>query len=398
MFEANPVRSLLKRHASLLVVSTLLMGGAVAAEDPNRTMTVEQVTVTSLSVPASDLTVDLWTDRPGGVYADGERARVFVKVNQTARVELLDVGSTGVKTVLFPNACQPNNLIQAGQTVEVGVGQQGNTICPGIRVGAPYGLSVLKAVATTDTKVRFDAGRAGTAAGPFSQLQGSASDYARTMTVIVTQAPTAKWATTNLHYSVAPAATASAPASTATGGTQVTITSPGGSTVQVSGPQSAAVVASQPSAATIAPAYSLPQFKSDFGINVAMGEAAYKVGDTLSFSVTAERRCDLRVINVDHKGGYSILYPNALDETITLQAGKAMFLPRAKGDVTIRLSGEPGTQTLLAVCAQNKSFWETVTGRTAIIEAKPTLTLEEILNDKGDGLVGRKAVTYSLLP
>ncbi|WP_084154833.1 DUF4384 domain-containing protein [Polycyclovorans algicola] len=359
--------------AMLLAVASLASPMAVASEQ--RAMTAEQVTITSLAVPQSDLKVDVWTDRPNGVYADGDRARVFLKVNQAARVELVEVNSRGVKTVLFPNACQPNKALGAGQTVEVGVGQRGSASCPGIRVSQPYGLSVLKAVATTDPNARFQTGRVMTGAAPFALIGDSADVYARTMTVMVNQAPPqTKWATANVHYSVAPSASATA-----------------------SVPSSRTTMAAAPAAA-IPAAYPLPAFKSDFGLNVRTGEASYRAGDALTFSVTAERRCDLRVVNVDHNGDYSVLSPNAMNESLTLQAGRAQFLPRSSGDVQVRLSGEAGTQTLLAVCAQNKSFWEVMTGRSAITEVKPTMTLEEILADRVDGLVARKAVTYQLLP
>lgn len=402
-------------YAGLLLSTalTIQMGFALAATEASspKTMTVEQQTVVNITVPQSDLKVDLWTDRGNGVYVDGERARVFLKVNQTARVELVDVNSSGVKTVLFPNACQPNNVLTAGQTVEVGVGKSGNTVCPGIAVSGPYGLSVLKAIATTDQSVKLVGSTSSkSSGGPFGQLTGNADAYAKSMTVIVNQAPTAKWSTASWNYSVVPAqttATNQQPQQTSqvtittgsAGGTvQVVVPSTSGQTVAVTQPGAAVTVSPTTTPAVIAPAYPLPQIRSDFGLQLQVGESNYKVGDKLEFSVSAERRCDLRVLNIDHKGEVSVLYPNSLHPTITLKAGKTEFFPSSKKELELNLTGEPGTQTLLAVCAQNKSFWETLTGKSVSTAAKPTMTIEQILNDKGDGLVGRKAVTYSLLP
>lgn len=375
-----------------VALAALTALAAPLAQAQERTMTVEQAAVQSVSVPASDLKLSLWADHANGVYADGEKARVFLKVNETARVELLDVGSTGVKTVLFPNACQPDNLIPAGKVVEVGIGGS----CTGIRVGAPYGLSVLKATATTGSTTVLS-GKTTRSAGPFSEYAGSAEDYQRGMTVIISQAPQAKWATASLNYSVVPAVTAAAAAST-----QVIVNDPASSTtVQiVTTPGSSATVTTQASAE----AFELPPIASDFGMMLSTGEPSYAVGETLSFSVSAEKRCDLHVVNIDQNGDYTILYPNSQVERLTLDAGQTAFLPGSGSEIQIQLAGTPGPQTLLAVCTQNKTFWDSLLGRSganaraAIAAVKPTVTLEQLLSAKGDGLVGRKAVRYQLTP
>lgn len=370
---------------------------APLAHAGTKTMTVEQAAVQAVSVPASDLKLDVWTDRNGGVYQEGDKARVFLKVNQTARVELMDVNSAGVKTVLFPNACQPDSLVHAGQAVEVGVGGS----CTGIRVSAPYGLSLLKATATTGNVTSLS-GKTARSAGPFSEYAGSAADYARGMTVVISQAPQAKWATAALHYSVAPAAVAAA-STTVTGASQVVVTDPATSTtVQVlASPGASTSVIVPPAPVQAAAEFTLPPLKSDFGIALTTNEASYRVGQTLSFSVSAEKRCDLRVVNIDHQGNHSILYPNRVEDSLTLTPGKTAFFPRAGGDIEIKLAGAPGKQTLLAICAQNKTFLDSLLGRSdrsAIAAVKPTITLEQLLGDSGDGLVARKAVTYQLTP
>ncbi len=404
----------------LLGIGCLSVGAAWSAETAkpasktttSKTMTVEQQTVVNITVPPSDLKVDVYTDRQNGIYTEGERARLFLKVNQTARVELVDINSAGVKTVLFPNACQPNNVVAAGQTVEVGAGQNGNTSCS-ISVSSPYGLSVLKAIATTDQAARMASSSLKSGGAPFGQISETAQSYARTMSVIVTQTPAAKWATSSFNYSVAPrpmpavGGVIQAQDQQVPGSTQVTVTTgatSSGGTVQVTVPSASSVQvvgqgAVQAGTTTqIAPAFSLPSFGSDFGLQVVVGEAAYKAGDKLTFSVSAERRCDLRVLNINHKGDVSVLYPNALHSTVTLEAGKTEFFPSSRKDVELKLSGEAGTQTLLAVCAQNRSFWEVITGKSAQAVAKPTMSIEEILTNKGDGMVARKAVTYALNP
>lgn len=408
----NPIspRSLLplpavKSCTAALLALSLTSLATHADEIDTRGMHVEQVTITSVAMPPSNLKLSLTTDRETGIYAEGERARVFLKVNQDARVVLLDVDSQGVKTVLFPNACQTDNRLKAGQRVEVGVGKAGNLICPGIRVTTPHGLSTLTAVATTSASVVLPGVKAERGQQVFAALPVSSQEYVRGMQVVVTEAPKAKFASRSLRYSVVPVQTvAAAPIGSVTapavpvagtttvvsGATQVTVTTPD-TTVQVTeSPDETA-----PAEPVSAP-YTLPPLKSDFGLVMAVDQPSYRVGEHLKFSVAAERRCDLRVVNIDHKGDYTILYPTKLDEALTLKEGKTEFFPRASGDTQITLAGEAGQQTLLAVCAQNRSFWEVITGRTAIAGAKPTMTLAQILNDKGDGLVGRKAITYQL--
>ncbi len=402
-----PMSALKAITAALLALSLPHLAAVAADEIDTRGMHVEQVTITSVAVPPSNLKLSLTTDRESGIYTEGERARLFLKVNQDARVVLLDVDSQGVKTVLFPNACQTDNRLKAGQRVEVGVGRAGNLVCPGIRVTAPHGLSTLTAVATTSASVELPGVKAERGQQVFAPLPVTSQEYVRGMQVVVTEAPKAKFASRSLRYSVVPAPTVAAtpaagttPAATVagttttvvTGATQVTVTTPD-TTVQVTeSPDEEA-----PAEPTPAPApYALPPLQSDFGLVLTVDQPSYRVGEQLKFSVAAERRCDLRIVNIDHKGDYTILYPTKLDEALTLKEGRTEFFPRAKGDTQITLVGEPGQQTLLAVCAQNRTFWDVITGRTAIAGAKPTMTLSQILSDKGDGLVGRKAVTYQL--
>ncbi|MBP7335871.1 DUF4384 domain-containing protein [Niveispirillum sp.] len=67
--------------------------------------------------PAGSFALRLTTDRPR--YRLGENVRVTVGSDRDCHLTLLDAGTSGKVTVVFPNRFQPQTLLRAGQTVSV---------------------------------------------------------------------------------------------------------------------------------------------------------------------------------------------------------------------------------------------------------------------------------------
>jgi hypothetical protein len=95
--------------------------------------------------PRPAFEVELWADRPVGQgYRIGEIATLHFRTSRDCHVTLLDVGTDGSVTVLFPNRFHVNNRVRAGQTYDIPSPAMGFRI----RVHGPPGTEVVKAIAT----------------------------------------------------------------------------------------------------------------------------------------------------------------------------------------------------------------------------------------------------------
>ena len=89
----------------------------------------------------------LWAEKPR--YKVGEAVKVFFETNKDAYVTLVNVGTSGRITILYPNKFSPSNEVKAGKTYSVpGSGEQYDLVLSG-----PTGVELVYALVTsTPTK------------------------------------------------------------------------------------------------------------------------------------------------------------------------------------------------------------------------------------------------------
>lgn len=92
----------------------------------------------------------VWTDKSS--YAVGEKVMFSVEAERDCYLTLIDIGTSGNLTVLFPNAYDRNNRIQAGRRYEIPGASYGFDI----HVGGPPGIERVKAIATTQPFTLFE--------------------------------------------------------------------------------------------------------------------------------------------------------------------------------------------------------------------------------------------------
>ncbi|MFQ5717364.1 MAG: DUF4384 domain-containing protein, partial [Nitrospinales bacterium] len=103
----------------------------------------------------SSFKVSVWMDK--SEYQIGETITFNVTADKDCYLTLLDIGSSGNVTVIFPNAFHPDNLIRAGVTVQIpGPGDRFK-----FDVQGPPGLERIKAAATLTpgTPIDLDLGQ-----------------------------------------------------------------------------------------------------------------------------------------------------------------------------------------------------------------------------------------------
>jgi len=129
------------------VISPLLamVSGAAGAEPPTtKDLTIEQRTLADFAPPESDLKVGAWLDREDDVYRAGDTLQLFVKTNQDAYVTVIDVGTSGRVSILFPNKHTPDNRILAHQVLQI----PGADAPYRVKVNGPSGHELIKVIAT----------------------------------------------------------------------------------------------------------------------------------------------------------------------------------------------------------------------------------------------------------
>jgi hypothetical protein len=120
---------------------------AVAAEPPRnpRGVFVEEV---RNDQPAFLVRVDV--DRPNRVFFAGEELRVRVKTDRDGYLYLLYCDAANQVSCLFPNAFETDNRIAANKEVVVPQPVQAGAQGFRIKVGAPFGEELLKAIVCTE--------------------------------------------------------------------------------------------------------------------------------------------------------------------------------------------------------------------------------------------------------
>jgi len=85
----------------------------------------------------------LWTDKTK--HKIGEPVKVFFQANRNGYVTLVNVGTSGKITILYPNAYTPNHAVKAGQTYSVPSQEDPYELT----LGGPEGVELVYALFTT---------------------------------------------------------------------------------------------------------------------------------------------------------------------------------------------------------------------------------------------------------
>ncbi|MBI3825978.1 MAG: DUF4384 domain-containing protein [Candidatus Rokubacteria bacterium] len=90
------------------------------------------------------LKVRIWTDKPA--YRIGDTITFGLRVNRDAYVTLVDIGTSGDVTVIYPNRFSPSHFVRGGEDVMI----PGAAATFTLRVQAPPGFEQVKAIVTED--------------------------------------------------------------------------------------------------------------------------------------------------------------------------------------------------------------------------------------------------------
>lgn len=112
------------------------------AVEPDSSLPLRKLTVAGEKA----LKVTAWVDNSNATYRRGDTVNFYVKANKNCYITLLDIGTTGVTTVIFPNEMQQNNYVEAGTIVSIP--QDPDTFK--FKVTGKRGREVVKVIATLE--------------------------------------------------------------------------------------------------------------------------------------------------------------------------------------------------------------------------------------------------------
>ena len=350
-------------------------GAAKAA--PDEELTAGQRMLTAVPLPSSDLKLDLWINKANGVYADGESVQIYMRPSEAAYVTIFNTDARGETTVVFPNRFRAQNFVQAGNILQVpGPGADFK-----LRVSAPYGANLIKALATKKPVSLLDASKF-TQTGNFQSFSGGADQLARQIQVTANKEQTAGWASAQLPFTVVAAA------GTTTGGPSVNVTP------------------AQPTMSGIPALDKLLRESGGFGLQIVLNQADYMEGDPLSLTAVAEKNCNLTLVNVDERQLGTVLLPNQFEKKRELKAGVTQFLPGGKSKLAYVTAGS-GRNALVGFCvAEKPGFWSSLFGKSqaesrsavAVLGAGDFNAVLAAIDKQPAANVARMAVGYRVAP
>jgi len=125
-----------------------LLSGPPASAPPGYEQLLARLVM--LHQPNPPFRVKLWTDK--STYTVGEKIVFFFEAERDCYVTLIDIGTSGKLTVLFPNHWETNNFVAKGRRVAIPEPEYGFDI----DVSGPTGTERVKALVTTHPFTLFE--------------------------------------------------------------------------------------------------------------------------------------------------------------------------------------------------------------------------------------------------
>jgi hypothetical protein len=152
--------------------------------------------------PASGpLKLNVWTDKAS--YKVGDNMKISLQANQDCYVTLIDVGTSGKATVIFPNHYCSDNRVKAGVTYQIPDPSAGFDY----EVGPPAGVEIIRGIASREPNPDLGSLNQGTTAqAPFATVSRNLSKLSRDVHVRARKAKVGQWSesVTRVQTSSAP--------------------------------------------------------------------------------------------------------------------------------------------------------------------------------------------------
>jgi len=242
--------------------------------------------------------IEIWTEENKTTYKTGDTVTFLFKTDRDCFVTLIDIGTSGAVTRIFPNEWHQSNQVKAGETYRIPVPDASFVF----RVKPPAGIEFIKAIATLEP-LKAVATAQQEAKGSFVEFKAPGA-LLKDVGVELNGKDKKTWADADLSFQIAEeAATAS-----------------------------------------------VPQEKP-FQIKLWTEKTVYKIGEPIVFSFQSDKECYLTLIDIGTSGKVTIIFPNQYSQSNKIEAGKVYRIPPDGSDAAFayKVATPPGVETIKAI-------------------------------------------------
>jgi hypothetical protein len=305
--------SRLVRLSLALALAGLALGApTVGADTPDqlaRDLVPSQKPIYDLGVDGESM-IDAWVDNPDLTYRIGQRLKIFVRPRESSYITVLNVGTSGRVSVIFPNYYQRDMRVRGGQTVRI-PGEAANW---NIDVQGPAGVELIKIIASKEPLRLAELQRlAGSSEqAPILSLGRSSDEVARDLV------PQLK---------------------------------PGsGPGILPGGLKNLFIRVVHRDAAAPTNLLGLQQLTGLYGLRLRPEREVYRIGDTVRVAVAVEKDCRLSLISLGTSGEALRLFPNEFQRDNVVRGGQTVLIPSLNSPLQFKARGPAGVEGLIATC------------------------------------------------
>lgn len=322
------------KKSAIIFFLFIFMAAPLWAGEQTKDIQVIQQTFQAIQNPApsDDFKLSVWVDRENNTYNVGEAVTFFFKSNRDCYISLINIGTSGKVTLIYPNQYDQNNQIKANVTYRLP--REGSFQ---FTASGPAGTEMVKAIATLKPADLMNWNTA-QAAGPFKQFdQTKGRQVAKDISVTLNQTPAKQWAEYAKVIKVVQP-TGPQPVSN--------VQAPAANPPATTGAQTASTAAQTPAAG----AQGYHAFKTDFWTD----KPAYRIGEPVRFYFKVNKNAYITLLSIGTSGKVRILFPNRFAQANLCQAGVTYTVPGMGAKEQYIARGPAGTETIRLIATQNQ--------------------------------------------
>ena len=165
---------------TVVIIAALLIALPAFGAGQKKDIHVQQAFGT-IQNPGAEFKISVWVDHQDNTYIINEPVKFYFKSTRDCYIHLLDIGTSGRVTLIYPNQYDQNNFIKGGQTYQL---PRPNSFQ--FTASGPEGTEMIKAIGTlTNTDLAGFRGIRNT--GPFKTFDKDGAAVAKDIQVTLNQ-------------------------------------------------------------------------------------------------------------------------------------------------------------------------------------------------------------------
>lgn len=320
MMERYPtIRPVLVLFVLMTVIFGLKAENAFAQDTKDIVAQAQQI-----ANPEAPFKIELWTEDKKDSYNPGDSISFMFKTDRDCYVTLIDIGTSGKVTKIFPNEWHSSNQVKAGQVYRIPPVDSSFRF----KVDPPGGTEFVKAIASLDPLTCVS--KAAVIKGDKFQVFEKPAPLMKDISTELSKSDKQRWTEAQLSFQIAAA----------------------------------------PATATA---------EKPFGIKLSTDKTEYKIGEPIVFTFQSDRPCYLSLIDIGSSGKVKLIFPNQYHESNLINANQAYKIPPEgqEAKFSYKVAGPPGSNTIKAVATLDPC--QMISATVSKTEVYPVIGTKEVI-------------------